>query len=109
MNLDVIGIVVGIVGLFIAIAQTWISLRQYLESKKLPVVTEKPELRILRALVTEIKGRTLLPYTASFYYGPALNSLKERALIRQTGGRYYLTDIGEKVVRKHLADFLKRK
>lgn len=109
MDLNVIGVVVGIVGLFIAIVQTWISLRQYLESKKLPVITEEPELRILRALVTEIRGRALNFYKTAPYYRPALNSLKERGLIRQKGDKYYLTEIGEKVVRKHLADFLKRK
>lgn len=68
MNLNVIGVVVGIVGLFIAIVQTWISLRQYLESKKLPAVNEEKELRILRALVTEIKGRALDTYKSSSYY-----------------------------------------
>ncbi len=109
LNVSVIGLVVAIVGLFIAIVQTWISLRQYLESKKLPVVTEEQELRILRALVTETRGRALNTYKSSPYYRPALDSLKERGLIRQKGDKYYLTDIGEKVVRKHLADFLKRK
>jgi coproporphyrinogen III oxidase-like Fe-S oxidoreductase len=107
MNWDVIGVAVAVVGLFIAIVQTWISLRQYLESKNLPVVTDKDELRILRALITETEGRGLEIYKSSSFYHPALNSLKERGLIRHKGDKYYLTETGEAVVRKHLADFFK--
>ena len=41
----------------------------------------KDELRILRALVTEIEGRGLEIYKNSSFYRPALNSLKERGLL----------------------------
>jgi hypothetical protein len=109
MNWDVIGVVVGIVGLFIAVVQTWISLKQYSESKNLPVVADGAELRILRALATEKQGRALELYKNSSFYRETLKSLENSGLIQQKRGKYYLTEIGEKVVRKHLADFLKRK
>jgi repressor of nif and glnA expression len=109
MNWDVIGVIIAVIGLLIAVIQTWISLRQYLESKSLPVVADKDELRILRALITETEGRGLEIYKSSSFYRSALDSLNERGLIRQKGDKYYLTETGEKVVRKHLAIALKRK
>lgn len=77
--------------------------------KNLPVVADKDELRILRALITETEGRGLEIYKSSSFYRSALDSLNERGLIRQKGDKYYLTETGEKVVRKHLAIALKRK
>jgi hypothetical protein len=109
MNWDVIGAVVAIIGLFVAVVQTWISIKQYLELNSLPTVTSKDELRILRALVTELEGRGLEIYKGSSFYRSALDSLKEQSLIRQKGEKYYLTEVGEKIVRKHLTDFWKRK
>jgi predicted transcriptional regulator len=107
MDWGLIGAVVGIVATLIAVFQTWISLQQYRDSKKLPIITDKDELRILRALVTEIEGRDLNIYKNSSFYRPALDSLLNQELIRQKGDKYYLTETGEAVVRKHLADFFK--
>ncbi|BAZ48521.1 hypothetical protein NIES4103_11290 [Nostoc sp. NIES-4103] len=107
MDWGLIGAVVGIVAALIAVFQTWISFQQYKDSKRLPTVINKDELRILRALVTEVEGRSLNVYKNSSFYRPALDTLLNQELIRQKGDKYYLTEVGEAVARKHLTDFFK--
>lgn len=109
MDWGLIASIAGVVATLLAVFQTWISLQQYRDSKKLPVVTDKDELRILRALLTEVEGRGLNVYKNSSFYRPAFDSLLKQELIRHKGDKYYLTQTGEAVVKKHIADFFKKK
>jgi hypothetical protein len=61
------------------------------------------ELRILRALFGESKGRILEAYQDG-YYGPSLQALVERELVKKIEKRYYMTPKGAEFCRAYLKE-----
>jgi hypothetical protein len=61
------------------------------------------ELRILRALFGEPKGRLLEAYHDRFY-GPSLQALLRRGLVRPIEKRYYMTVKGAEFCRAYLKE-----
>ncbi len=59
------------------------------------------ELRILRALFGERKGRVLEAYQDGFY-GPSLQALIKRELVKKIEKRYYMTPKGAEFCRAYL-------
>lgn len=108
MDWGTIGAIAGIIAIIIAAFQALIAWLEYMNSQKVRSMAPD-ELRVLRALVTEVHGRHLHNYKNSNLYSPALRTLIKEEFIRQAGDLYYLTDKGEKAVKKHLAEFLKKK
>jgi hypothetical protein len=61
------------------------------------------ELRILRALFGEPKGRILEAYQDG-YYGPSLQAVVKRGLVKRIEKRYYMTPIGADFCRAYLKE-----
>jgi hypothetical protein len=61
------------------------------------------ELRILRALFGERKGRILEAYQDA-YYGPSLQALVKRGLVTRVEKRYYMTNKGAEFCRAYLKE-----
>jgi hypothetical protein len=61
------------------------------------------ELRILRALFGERRGRILEAYQDK-YYGPSLQALVERELVKKIEKRYYMTPKGAEFCRAYLKE-----
>jgi hypothetical protein len=65
--------------------------------------TDIRELRILRALFGERKGRILEAYQDA-YYGPALQALIKRKLVKKIETRHYMTPTGADFCRAYLKE-----
>ncbi|MBI3411091.1 MAG: hypothetical protein HY040_22380 [Planctomycetes bacterium] len=61
------------------------------------------ELRLLRALYGEPKGRILEGYKAQ-YYGPALNAVMRKGWVKRIEKRYYMTPKGSEFCRTYLKE-----
>ena len=105
----IIGVIAAIIGTGIAGFQTWLAL----QDKKIPTIKDERVLIILRALVNEEQGRSLNIYKDNPFYRRVLKDLAEenedKKLIIERGDKYFLTEIGKKVVRKHLKDWMRQK
>ena len=76
------------------------------EAKTFPVLGQSidiRELRILRALFGESKGRLLEAYQDG-YYGPSLQALVKRGLVKRIEKRYYMTPKGKDFCRAYLKE-----
>jgi hypothetical protein len=70
----------------------------------IPLVTRTVdirELRILRALLGEPKGRILEGYQSA-YYAPALSAVVRKGWVKRIEGRYYMSHKGAEVCREYL-------
>ena len=65
-------------------------------------LVDQEELRILRALYGEQRGRWLEAYRGQFYH-PFLEKVKKRGWVQQIDKRYFLTALGTDICRRHLA------
>ncbi len=65
------------------------------------------ELRILRALFGEAKGRKLEAYQDA-YYGPALQAVVKRGLVKQLEKRFFMTPKGAAFCRAYLKKLFER-
>jgi len=69
-------------------------------------VSDKHQLRILRALLDEEDGRWLMHYQEGDYK-PAMEKLLRKGLVRRTGPKFYLTEPGFTALRSNLLPILK--
>jgi hypothetical protein len=63
------------------------------------------ELRILRTLFGESKGRLLQAYKSG-PYASALGAVLKKGWVRHIEGQYYLTEVGSRFCRRYLEELL---
>lgn len=114
-------IIAGLVGAIATIVAAIIGVRHHRASSAQPKITEASdsnmfvlgelvdirELRVLRALYGESKGRILEGYTVP-YYKPYLDATVSKGWVKHQNGRYHLTHRGTEVCRTYLRQLMDR-